>query len=49
MQMSYSHLISHVGQVSLHGIGIFPIGIVFRLHFTDPKENTVEQVMTQKC
>lgn len=30
------HLISHVGQVSFHCVGILPICVVFRLYFTNP-------------
>lgn len=30
------YLISHVGQVSFHGIGILPICVVFGLYFTNP-------------
>lgn len=33
-----SHLVSHVGQVSLHGVGILSICVVFRLHLTNPVE-----------
>ena len=37
------YLISHVSQVSLHRVGILPIGIVFWLYFTYPVKSN-EQV-----